>query len=611
MGYINRFFKYEPEQYVHTYAPVPVDTYMKLAALQEDRANRAAEYQGKFDEYLSSIKAAPGHEEWRDDVVGSIMNEINDLSSKYDYSDPRFMRELSRLRGRVSSNSDIKKLNESYAMYMNSWDKIIQSPHGKLHAYKMPGIIDENGNIIQNRQNYGQLNYTPYEDVDKAFTDYLNNRLPDIVKKLEQDDIEIRHKKFINPETKQEEIIPFFYNKKTNERTEIRDDKTFAPLIQNLIDEFKTQSTPWAVWVKDKGYGEEFVKDKATRISQSMFLNRSMVEDRSSWSPYNNNNKNKAGSFDIPIDTPQINNTDLSEIKVKNGKYTRQRIISHTPVSKATWVGREGTTQIQIGDVTEEEIKKSKEYPLSQSYINVVKNMLQLSLDREPTDKEINEELQKIGIVKNSYSSRYIADNDEREALTKRYFIDGTTSGYGSNLLFYDYANPYSSPKTLDQLYKNGEIKDKKGNVVEELDAGSDFTGGYPAFGVEFVDKKTNEKKKYYMVDPLWNTSALRRGQLIPQKEEFNFISQVTNLQYKDLPVSNIQITTKNGVEKIPFHVIHKDKNGNIIINYWNSNKKEFDNYEFNYDYILQNTGKDPFEVAAIKIYETLKNNTK
>lgn len=596
MGYINRFFKYEPEQYVHTYSPVPVDTYMKLAALQEDRANRAAEYQGKFDEYLSNIKAAPGHEAWRDEIVGGIMKDVEDITSKYDYSDPRFMREYSKLRGRVSANPDIKALNESYNTYMNNWDKILQSQDAKLHAYNMPGIIDDEGNIIENRIPYGQLNYVGYSDPTKAMDDYLNNRMSDVFDDKRKEGITFQHYIYEDPKTKQKTVIPFIVQGNNRNRTEFRDSETFAPLIENLVNEFKRQDTPWATWMKAKGFTENDVRSKAWDRAEALYVNRTTQIDAPSYSQLSGGGKDKDEKSSLtPVIGDDLEGVDLSKISSNDRK------------PRKSWGG--------FIDITIKESDYYNDNPnnqLKKLYVDSIEDELKKELRREPTDSEINQRLREKGVIKNSPELVNLSSNSDLfKNINFLIYPNGNLfGGRGDDLEYYPADDISSSPKKLSSI--NSSNTYKKGVVEDIFTSGNDFTGGYPGYLVSLVDNNGNSKK-FYAVDRQIDPFSYLHDNVDKQPNELSyFVNSVKNLLLKEYGVG---ITTING-NKLPMRYGVNDSGYQFIeffnpkLSYDNDKKKYisgWDRYHLsNEDVEISGVKVDPFSYAAVQIYKKL-----
>lgn len=99
----NRYTEYNPQQYISTYVPLPLEEIAKVGAMKQQQFDTGkAEFQGVAD--MIKIKSDPHREAIRDQLLSSYNNEINTLADEYT---------------KTGDNSLISKVNDLKRRYAN------------------------------------------------------------------------------------------------------------------------------------------------------------------------------------------------------------------------------------------------------------------------------------------------------------------------------------------------------------------------------------------------------------------------------------------------------------------------------------------------------------
>lgn len=508
MSSINRYFKYQPQPYVHTQEEYPFEQLLKIGTIQEERKNKAIDDLDKVQELAASIPYAPGHKDYHQAIVGDISKDIEHIVQNYQPEDPEFLRQTRRLKYKIMNNEDVKNLIYSKEVYDKQWSPVLNNPALKGSIYNMPDIFNpETNEIMENRKPYQTLNYIPVQNIDDPIFNILQKHTGKVIGQL-------KDKKY--------QIIPtehglVFADPKGTPLGRVRDHESFAPVIKGIANLIESQTTPWQVYTKAKLKTRDNIEDYITNMAASLYskeLHPEDIEYQFIPDSKGGNDKKEEPEFGSPLPLPEYNIKKLDFKFDKNFNIVGKKIVGV------------GGKSFAIKDTHVED-------NFSKMILDNIREKLNIT---DP--KEVNKYLLDNQYVK--MSDNYLPYNDpkKRDEITNIYFpfVNGEyfNTGVGFSM---DFVDPNDPTKVLkgNQI---GIASGTKVDIIGELPIGSYATKGYPG---KVVNVGTQDNPKtYYMIDSN------------PKYHFPGFIASGINIALSDLGVGYI------GADRIPVKITDK-----------------------------------------------------
>lgn len=244
----------------------PVELFHELGQKAQEREDENAKLYSELSALASSVQAAPGHEEYRDSVVQPYMEEIQGLS-QMDYGSRDFRRGVYDLAARFGADRDVQNIVTSKKIYDDNWAKVLNDPNMQGSIYTMdPSVMDRSGNILQNRQSYGNLSYVPPADYETP-----------IIKQLQQVEAELAFQigQQQGVTVKPVNGIWFWYDDKLKKEGRVRDLDTFQASIDAITDNIMAGQIPYQRYMKGVFYDDRAqVRNAVQNLAIPMMYNQ-------------------------------------------------------------------------------------------------------------------------------------------------------------------------------------------------------------------------------------------------------------------------------------------------------------------------------------------------
>lgn len=156
------------------FQPYPLDFISRMGQYSQKQHDDNLDKIDKVTAGIAGLLAAPGHE----DLVNEVSNEYKaqslDLINKSEQAGYKNLaQDTRRFQNQFINDPRVKTIVSSKDAYDKNWRPVMNDPKNKSSIYQMPTIMDARGNFKQNKENYGNLNYVPYADFNKAIDDEL------------------------------------------------------------------------------------------------------------------------------------------------------------------------------------------------------------------------------------------------------------------------------------------------------------------------------------------------------------------------------------------------------------------------------------------------------
>lgn len=124
-GSSNRFTRFDPQQYVSSYIPLPFEEIMAVGSMKQNKQDIAQADLAKLDAGVKSLNSLPGDREYAQKGIQNIHNNIDQFTTM-DFNDPsvraNWNKTKSQITQRFMPTGDLGMIDMNYKLY-SDWNK--------------------------------------------------------------------------------------------------------------------------------------------------------------------------------------------------------------------------------------------------------------------------------------------------------------------------------------------------------------------------------------------------------------------------------------------------------------------------------------------------------
>lgn len=174
---VNRYTNVNWNNPISMQIPRPFAEMDAIGRRTQDSYDKGKQLPGIMGEISAKIKAAPYHQDYKDQVLNGYNDQMNSLVDKYhgNYGSPDFQMDASKLISKLSNSQDLQTIQAEGKAFDNYQEKYAQDPKNQRDLnFSLPNGQIHEGHLIKHG-----INVVPFAEHTKDASSYTEHIIPD------------------------------------------------------------------------------------------------------------------------------------------------------------------------------------------------------------------------------------------------------------------------------------------------------------------------------------------------------------------------------------------------------------------------------------------------